>query len=210
VVIVDLETTGFSPTNDRVIQLAAMVLPFTGVEVPDDMFTQDQFNAFVRPVGASISPTIERLTGISQSFVEEEGMEFREAWALFMEWTRALEGDGGTVLLAHNGRSFDFNFLQAELRRCGHDHSLSEEVDVLVDTLHVLRDPSLWEGVLKAPKSFSLGSLYSHVTKAEALNSHNALFDVMALAKVLEDPELRMQWRRVANRKQFNMAAWGE
>ena len=213
VIIIDLETTGFSPTKDRVIQLAAMVMPSihghdggraarTGT-TNTNMAVQDYFNAFVRPRGASISPAVQDLTGISQAFVEAEGVSFGDAWADFITWLQDVPGDGPVVLLAHNGKSFDFNFLQAELDRSGKE-GLCTYVDCLVDTLHVVRDPSLWEGgPLTKPDAFGLAVLYKHVTTTLPANSHNALFDVMALAEILETDGLRSRWRAVANRKQF-------
>ena len=74
------------------------------------------------------------------------------------------------VLLAHNGRNFDFNFLSEELRRAGLPRLTGAAsaaasaaaagagaekgalpTACLVDTLHILRDSSLWRPELPAP-----------------------------------------------------------
>jgi len=196
IIILDLETTGFSPKNDRIIQIAAMELSREGN-------TQDYFNAFIRPQGACVSPEIEKLTGISQTFLNNEGMTFEEAWYRFIKWYST--GDNNVVMLAHNGKNFDFNFLQAEvLRTPCVPNIVSTGVVCFVDTLHVLRDESLWSS--DKPESYSLASLYEHVTRKPPVNSHNALFDVLALAEILNSEHVRTKWKDVANRKQFVIA----
>ena len=61
----DLETSGLKHEEHRMIQIAAKVLGGT----------DDIFNAYVKPVGAEVSPFISELTGIQQAFLDEEGMQ---------------------------------------------------------------------------------------------------------------------------------------
>ena len=59
-IILDLETTGLDPANDKIIEIGA-------VKIQDDNVV-DEFSAFVNP-GISIPDNISKLTGIVDSDV---------------------------------------------------------------------------------------------------------------------------------------------
>lgn len=100
-VVVDVETTGASPTRGaRVTEIAA-------VEVRDGRIT-DEFSSLVDP-GIPIPPWISRLTGITNEMVAD-APPFGEIAGFVRE---RLEG---RVFVAHNA-SFDWRFVTAEMRR---------------------------------------------------------------------------------------------
>ncbi|SFW25772.1 exonuclease domain-containing protein [Nitrosovibrio sp. Nv17] len=101
-VVLDLETTGGSPTTDRIIEIALIRFE-EGVET-------GRWQTLVNP-GVSISPFISRLTGITDAMVRDAPM-FEEIAATLYSF---LEG---AVLAAHNAR-FDHGFLKCEYRRLG-------------------------------------------------------------------------------------------
>ena len=95
-VVVDLETTGGSPIDDMVTELAAVKLQggrCTGT-----------FATLVNP-GALIPPAITVLTGITQAMVLP-APRIEEVLPSFLEFAR------GTVIVGHNVR-FDLSFLAA-------------------------------------------------------------------------------------------------
>ena len=150
-----------------------------------------------------MSPKIQELTGITQEYLDEEGMPFTEAWIRFQKWIQDRNNNGNknsVVLVAHNGRNFDYNFIDAELNRSNFA-PLNQHVTCLLDSLDILRDKTLWD--VDKPSSFSLGNLYRYIRAKELDNAHNAMFDVLALAEILESQRLKDKWRKVANNKQF-------
>lgn len=99
-VLLDLETTGGNPVHDRITEIAAVRIE-NGHEVA-------RWSTLVNP-GCSISPFIQRLTGISNAMV-------RSAPGFEAVAARLLELLDGAVLVAHNVR-FDHGFLLNELAR---------------------------------------------------------------------------------------------
>jgi DNA polymerase-3 subunit epsilon len=102
-VVLDLETTGGSPTNDRVTEVGAVKV--RGGEV------LGSFHTLVDPE-IPIPPLITALTGISDRMVAD-------AEPIEVVLPCLLEFLGGAVLVAHNA-PFDRRFLQANLERHGY------------------------------------------------------------------------------------------
>ncbi|MEP6973060.1 MAG: DEDD exonuclease domain-containing protein [Actinomycetota bacterium] len=102
--VVDLETTGGSPTDSRITEVGAV--KFVGGE------RIGSFQALVDPE-IPIPPFITHLTGIDDRAVASEP-SIEEILPAFLEFCR------GAVFVAHNAR-FDFSFLNANLARLDYD-----------------------------------------------------------------------------------------
>ena len=101
-VLLDLETTGPTPTQDRITEIG-LIRYENGIEV-------GRWNSLINPQ-VSISPFIQRLTGITQGMVDGAPV-FSEIYHTLLGW---LED---AVLCAHNVR-FDYGFLKKEFNRAG-------------------------------------------------------------------------------------------
>ena len=101
-VFLDLETTGASPSFDRITEIGL-------VEVDRGEYV-GEWSTLVNP-GRGIPTNIQQLTGITDAMVENAPPFSEVAEALH----RRLEGK---VLVAHNAR-FDHGFLSTEFRRIG-------------------------------------------------------------------------------------------
>ncbi|MDY6811759.1 MAG: exonuclease domain-containing protein, partial [Actinomycetota bacterium] len=99
-VVVDLETTGGSATDDQITEIGAVKI--RGGEVIGE------FATLVDP-GCPIPPKIVTLTGITEAMVADAPM-IGEVLTSFVEFAR------GTILVAHNAR-FDMGFLRTNARR---------------------------------------------------------------------------------------------
>ncbi len=99
--VVDVETTGFSPRTDRIVEVAV-------VSMTDDRTVIDEYTTLVNP-GRDVGPT--RVHGIEASHVAH-APAFRDVAG---DLAARLEG---RVLVAHNAR-FDEDFLRAEFARAG-------------------------------------------------------------------------------------------
>ena len=104
-VIFDLETTGFSPMANDIIQIAAVRVR------QGNIFLGESYSTFVNP-GYRIPSFITGYTGISDSHVRSAP---RAARAL-LEFSKFV-GDG--TLLAHNGHRFDMSFIRAACAKAG-------------------------------------------------------------------------------------------
>ncbi len=101
-VVFDIETTGFSPVNNRIIEIGA-------VKVSGGNVT-DRFSAFVNPQ-VPIPFEIEKLTGIRDDMVMDAPL-IEEVLPRFLKFCE------GCVLVAHNA-NFDMSFIMENARRQG-------------------------------------------------------------------------------------------
>ncbi len=99
-VVFDIETTGFSPVNNRIIEIGA-------VKVCGGKVT-DRYSTFVNP-RVPIPFEIEKLTGIRDDMVKD-APEIEEVLPEFLQFCR------GCVFVAHNA-GFDMSFIQENARR---------------------------------------------------------------------------------------------
>ena len=101
-VLLDLETTGATPTQDRITEIG-LIRYENGIEV-------GRWTTLINPE-VSISPFIQRLTGITQGMVKN-APTFFEVRNTLLDWL------DNAVLCAHNVR-FDYGFLKNEFKRIG-------------------------------------------------------------------------------------------
>ena len=101
-VVFDIETTGFSPVNNRIIEIGAVKVSGGNIV--------DRFSAFVNPQ-VPIPYEIEKLTGIRDDMVSGAPV-IEEVLPQFLEFSRDC------VLVAHNA-NFDMSFIQENARRLG-------------------------------------------------------------------------------------------
>ncbi|MCM1174778.1 MAG: PolC-type DNA polymerase III [Blautia sp.] len=116
-VVFDIETTGFSPVNNRIIEIGA-------VKVSGGQITE-RFSAFVNPQ-APIPFEIEKLTGIQDDMVIGEP-------AIDVILPQFLDFCGDAVLVAHNA-GFDMSFIMENCDVLGIPHDFT-----YVDTVGIAR-----------------------------------------------------------------------
>jgi DNA polymerase-3 subunit epsilon len=104
--LVDTETTGLSPTSNRVIELATVTVQGGRIV--------DRFETLIDP-GVSVPPRITQLTGISAPMLVGAPAP-SEAYRRWQAYVAKRPGH----FVAHNAR-FDWDFLQAEFDRADLD-----------------------------------------------------------------------------------------
>jgi DNA polymerase-3 subunit epsilon len=157
-VVLDLETTGGSPANDRITEVGAVKV--RGGEVTGT------FHTLVNPEVA-IPPMISALTGITDGMVaDQEPIE--------VVLPCLLEFLGGAVLVAHNA-SFDRRFLQANLERHGYERLANRTVC----TARLARKLLLGDEV----PDVRLATLAAHL-QASVTPCHRAMTDARATVDV--------------------------
>ena len=154
-VVFDIETTGFSPLNDKIIEIGA-------VKVVNGEIT-DHYSTFVNPE-RPIPFRIEKLTGINDAMVMEAGT-IEEILPDFLAFCR------GCILVAHNA-GFDVSFIEENCLRQGIPFDYTS-----VDTVGISRmlQPGLKKHTLDAICKAMGVSLESH---------HRAVDDAGATAEI--------------------------
>ncbi len=154
-VVFDIETTGFSPLKNRIIEIGA-------VRVEDGKIT-DRFSTFVNPQ-TPIPYEIEQLTGISDNLV----LPAPDIGTVLPQF---LAFCGDAVLVAHNA-SFDIGFIRENARRQG----LSFDPTV-VDTVALARL------LLPNLNRYKLDTVAKEL-KISLENHHRAVDDAGATAEI--------------------------
>lgn len=113
-VVFDIETTGFSPTNDNITEIGAVKIVNGGIV--------DEFSTFVDPE-MDISYKIQELTRITNEMVEGAPKQ-EEALRSFMEFCKDC------VLVAHNA-DFDTGFISEKCSQYGIEYN-HEKIDTLL------------------------------------------------------------------------------
>lgn len=151
----DVETTGFSATANRIIEIGA-------VKVENGKIIAE-FSQLINP-GTPISQRIAEITGIAMDMLA--GMP-----AIDETLPRFLEFCKGYTLVAHNAK-FDMSFLSANVKRLGLPNNCTA-----IDTLGICRKlfPKL--------ENHRLGTVANYLD-VELRNHHRATDDAKAVAHI--------------------------
>lgn len=153
--VIDVETTGLSPKQERLTEIAIIIV--------DNGQIIDEFSSLLNPE-KKIPYRITQLTGINNQMVQEAPRFFEIA-------KQVVQMTEGCIFVAHNA-SFDYRFIQAEFSRYGFDYQRK-----LLDTVKLSRK------LLPGFKSYSLGKLTSQLG-IKITDRHRALGDAMATAEL--------------------------
>ncbi|EEM15966.1 MULTISPECIES: 3'-5' exonuclease [Bacillus] len=156
-VVIDFETTGFNPYNDRIIQVAAV--RYRNHELAD------QFVSFVNPE-RFIPNRITSLTGITNYRVSD-APTIQEVLPLFLAFL------GEDTIVAHNA-SFDMRFLKSNAKML----RLPEPKNIVIDTVFLAKR------YMKHARNHKLETLKRML--GIRLSSHNALDDCITCAAVYQ------------------------
>lgn len=171
VIALDTETTGFSPRDDRIVEIAAIdVIPRTGD-------VSRELHHFVNPQ-RGIPPDATRVHGITDGDLLNAPLFGHIAENL----TRFISD---SILVIHNS-SFDVSMLNASLSRVGRPPLTETNVEV-VDSVGIAKE------ILPLLPSYALDPICDYVGIAHAGRTlHGALLDARLLARTL--PELASEY----------------
>ena len=149
----DLETTGISTNNDRIVQIALIGADLDGSPIHYEVLINPQ-----RPIPSGAS----NVHGIYDSDVRNEPTFKKFA----NEISKLMEG---AVIVGHNARKFDMPLLQNEFFRCG---VTPPKPEVILDTLEAVRR-------LKIARPHNLGAQCAR-HGIDLSNAHDAAADAAA------------------------------
>jgi len=175
-IIIDTETTGFSPEDHRVIEVGAL-------HVRDGEIL-GEYQALVRTVD-DVPWVIENVTGISSDMLEQRG-RFPEE--VFPELRQFI---GDRIFVAHNVY-FDFNFLNAEFIR--HDLDMMQNLRICTVRTAKAGMPRLPDYKLSTIKTFLNLTYQSHRALTDAYVCHEIMKRYGEYASVYDTPVLRSKY----------------
>lgn len=178
-VVIDFETTGFNPYNDKIIQVAAV--KYRNHELVD------QFVSYVNPE-LSIPDRITSLTGITNYRVSD-APTIEEVLPLFLAFLHT------NVIVAHNA-SFDMRFLKSNVNMLG----LPEPKNNVIDTVFLAKK------YMKHAPNHKLETLKRML--GIRLSSHNAFDDCITCAAVYQKcAAVEEEGKRKANKEVLDETA---
>lgn len=165
-IVFDLETTGLSRVNDRIIQIAAIRY---GIDKNMNLKEQCIYHQYVNP-GTPISDEITKLTGITNELLRDKPTEDE----IFMEVQDFFEDD---IVAGYNIGTFDVKFMQEYYGRQGALYSPIGIVDCITMARNLLtKDVDVENYKLK-----TVGDYYGL-----QFNAHSALEDARTTGKLLQ------------------------
>lgn len=174
-VVFDIETTGFGPVNDRIIEIGA-------VKVVEGKIV-DKYSTFINP-DIPIPFRIEQLTGINDSMV----INYPMIDVILPDFLKFCEG---CILVAHNA-SFDVGFIQKKAEQLG----IATEFTV-VDTVAMARV------LLPELNRFKL-NVVAKALGISLENHHRAVDDAGATAEIFMKFIEMLKERQVDSLNQLN------
>ncbi|KAL1212776.1 Exonuclease DPD1, chloroplastic/mitochondrial [Cardamine amara subsp. amara] len=172
VIVSDLETSGLSRVKERIIEIAAQDIAGG---------TNSTFQTLVNP---GLPITNAYIHGIRDDMVcRPEVPRMEELIPIFLRYVESRQKPGGYVMIvAHNGKTFDFQFLINEFNRCSYEIPRNW---LLLDSLPMAREniKSLEATVKPKATLQALGEYYNLSRDGDA---HRAMSDVLLLSQVFQ------------------------
>ncbi len=174
-VVFDIETTGFSPQKDKIIEIGA-------VKVTNGKITE-RFSQFINPK-VPIPFRIVELTGINDSMVMDAPV-IDEVLPRFLEFCQ------NAVMVAHNAE-FDMSFINENVKRLGIDKAFTS-----LDTVALARV------LLPSLNRFKLDTV-AKALKIPLQNHHRAVDDAECTAHIFVEFIKLLESRDITDLSQVN------
>lgn len=188
VVFFDTETSGLDATTCQIIELAAIRYERAPRGV---LYAADTCDLFVKlPEGQRIPEEIVKLTGITDSMLEAEGVSEEEASEIF---ANMIGVDKGPVLLVAHNAQFDLLFVREMLKRNrvyvpaddGVSMNISHEREHLLEIADYLDSLTVYKDRRAYPHKLA-NAIAAYKLQDKVQNSHRAIDDVAALFEVVK------------------------
>lgn len=163
IVCFDVETTGLSPIDDYIIQLAM-------VKFDKDTFEQlDSKMWYIKPAHAyEMKQGAIDAHGLTKEFIDKNGVSLKDIGQEIVDFVSDSD------YLTYNGNSFDIKFVHKDLAIFGFNFPIENKVFYDAFSLYKLYHPS------------TLSAVYKQFTGKDLDEAHDALADVKATIEVFK------------------------
>lgn len=158
-VVIDVETTGLNDRENEIIEIGALKI--------SDGKIVDEFNKLIK-LSVPLPENISKLTGITQTILDEKGIALNIAMKYFIGFV------GNLPTIAHNVQ-FDYGFLRTACGKCGIPIFDNRYFDTL----------ALAKKYLPNMQNFKLKTL-SEYFGINSTDSHHSISDCMVTKQVFE------------------------
>lgn len=164
VICFDTETTALDyAKGEKIIEIGA-------IEILDGKITENVFHEYINPEGRQIPLDSYNVHKISNAFLEDK--------PIFIDVARRfLDFVGDSLIVAHNGKGFDFPFINYQLEQVGLPRipPTQQEDSMLMAQRKIVE-----------LKSYTLDNIakFFNISLETRADSHGALIDTRILAKV--------------------------
>jgi DNA polymerase III epsilon subunit-like protein len=197
----DLETTGFRPQLDEILQIGAIHRTIRTIpEDPKDTVVGNRKKmepfCVLLTVDSSIPRFITELTGITQD-MSSSGHSPSVGIRMFFEYlgsiSRLYLHSHVVVLCSWNGYKFDLPFLDAACRRIGLDLNMELKragvnchVDVLEFARRTIPNNRVPHPTITGRPQYTLGNVHRCLTGRPIQDAHTATQDALAVLTILD------------------------
>jgi DNA polymerase-3 subunit epsilon len=176
-VVFDVETTGLSTRDDRIVSIAAI-----------DVHTGRSFYRCVNPA-VPVSRSAAAIHGLSSATLSAKP-KWDVVGRAFWKWLAGVYEEPGmrVCLVGHNAARFDAPMLKNEflrLRPAGAELQRAPLDAYVVDTLVIARQ------VFPTLQSKAQAAVYRHLFRRDAPKQHDAMGDARALLRIIKTPLMR-------------------
>lgn len=165
--VYDIESTGFSPTGDRIVEIAVQ-----------DLASSLEYSTLVSCAPCRVHQGAYQTHGISTKQSHDHGLPFKLVASEVVQFISNSTKPGATaVLVAHNGNTFDNRMLTAEFKRCSM---------AVPQTWHWLDSLPVARHLLPQLKRHSQAELRAFFELPPPAVAHRAAADVAVLAEIIK------------------------
>lgn len=158
----DVETTGLSPQNDHIIQLAM-------IKFDENFNIIGQLNHLIIPEGDfNIDPKATKVHGYTKEYIIENGKPLKEVAKEIMDFVDDCD------YLTYNGNTFDVQFIVNDLQRIGYEFPMGDRLFYDAYAMECRFNPR------------NLSAVYKKYTGEELVGAHDAFADVKATIEVFK------------------------
>ena len=158
----DVETTGLSPQNDHIIQLAM-------IKFDENFNIIDQLNHLIIPEGDfNIDPKATKVHGYTKEYIIENGKPLREVAKEIIDFVDDCD------YLTYNGNTFDVQFIVNDLQQIGYEFPMGDRLFYDAYAMECRFNPR------------NLSAVYKKYTGEELVGAHDAFADVKATIEVFK------------------------
>lgn len=163
IVCFDVETTGLSPTEDYIIQLAMVKINSKTLEEVDRRMW------YIEPAHSyEITQGAFEAHGITKEFLKENGVSMKDIAPEIIQFVEDAD------YLTYNGNHFDVKFIYKDLALFGFEFPMEDKVFYDAFSLYKKYHPS------------TLSAIYKNYTGRELEGAHDAFTDVKATIEVFK------------------------